>query len=129
MKYNDSFNDLSKLDKLDRMFIEQFKTKNGGVKEPTESMMLPTDSLAELENALKKNTTYCFKVTPGKTGWCATCRTGAKKGESGFCKLGEKNWKPKNPAEVAVATTSSVKYFIEILTRVVFQLSTSSMRL
>ena len=113
MKYDN----VTKLDKLDRMFIEQFRSKNGGVKEPTESMMLPTDSLAELEDILKKNTTYCFKVTPGKTGWCATCRTGAKKGEPGFCKLGVKNWKPRNPDEVAVATPSSVKYFREILRR------------
>ena len=37
-------------------------------------MMLPTDSLAELDDILKKNTTYCFKITAGKTGWCATCR-------------------------------------------------------
>ena len=75
-KYKDSFNDIKKLDMADRMFIEQFRTKNGSVKEPTESMMLPTDSLAELDNVLKKNmnTTYCFKVTPGKTGWCATCK-------------------------------------------------------
>ena len=58
------------------MFIEQFRARNGEVKEPTESMMLPTLSLGELDAALKKNTTYCFKTTPGVVGWCATCKVG-----------------------------------------------------
>ena len=69
-------NSVEKLDKNDLLFIEQLKTKNGSIRQPTESMMLPTDSLAELDDILKKNTTYCFKMEPGKTGWCATCRVG-----------------------------------------------------
>ena len=63
-----------KLKKRDRLFIEHFKTKNGSFSEPSESIMVPTDSLAELDDILKKNTTHCFKITAGKTGWCATCR-------------------------------------------------------
>ena len=64
------------MDKIDRLFIEQFKTKNGSIKEPTESMMLPTDALTELDNILKKNSTYCFRVDEGVAGWCATCKVG-----------------------------------------------------
>ena len=58
------------------MFLEQFRARDGEVKEPTESMMLPTISLGEVDAALKKNTTYCFKTSPGVAGWCGTCKVG-----------------------------------------------------
>ena len=73
MKYKNSFD---KMDKIDRLFIEQFKTKAGSIKEPTESMMLPTDALTELDNILKKNSTYCFRLDEGVAGGCATCKVG-----------------------------------------------------
>ena len=36
--------------------------------------MLPSDSLAELGDILKKKSTHCFKVDPGEIGWCVTCK-------------------------------------------------------
>ena len=57
----------------DKKFIEQF-LKNGTVVEPTESMLLPTDSIKELNDLIRQNKTHCFRTDPGVAGWCATCR-------------------------------------------------------
>ena len=65
-----------RLSKADRSFIEymlkHFKTSDGNIREPTESILLPTHSLDKL-NKLKEKSTYCFKSDPGKAGWCGTC--------------------------------------------------------
>ena len=71
-------NTTEKLDKIDLKYIEQFLI-NGTIKEPTESMMIPTDSLAELTDLIKQNRTHCFKIEPGLAGWCATCRVRPRK--------------------------------------------------
>ena len=47
---------------------------NGTVREPTESMILPTASLKRLDDLILQNRTHCFKTSPGVAGWCATCR-------------------------------------------------------
>ena len=60
----------------DRKFIQHF-LKNGTIKDPTESMFLPTDSLTELTEQIEKNKTNCFKIDPGMAGWCATCKVRA----------------------------------------------------
>ena len=57
----------------DKKFMEQF-LKNGTVMEPTESMLLPTDSIKELNDLIRQNNTHCFGIDPGVAGWCATCR-------------------------------------------------------
>ena len=57
----------------DKKFIEQF-LKNGTVMEPTESMLLPTDSIKELNDLIRQNNTHCFGIDPGVAGWCATCK-------------------------------------------------------
>lgn len=64
------------IEENDRKFIEQF-LKNGTIKDPTESMFLPTDSLKELTDQIEKNKTNCFKIDPGMAGWCATCKVRA----------------------------------------------------
>ena len=64
------------MDKIDLKYIEQFLI-NGTIKEPTESMMIPTDSLKEINDLIKQNRTHCFKIEPGLAGWCATCRVRA----------------------------------------------------
>ena len=61
------------LDEKDKQFIKQF-LENGTVKEPTESMMIPTESLHQLNDLIRQNKTYCFKIDPGVAGWCATCK-------------------------------------------------------
>ena len=71
-----SLSDNETLDESDTKFIKQF-LMNGTVVEPTESMLLPTDSLKKLNDLIRKNThfhSHCFGINPGVAGWCATCR-------------------------------------------------------
>ena len=37
-------------------------------------MMIPTESLHQLNDLIRQNKTYCFKIDPGVAGWCATCK-------------------------------------------------------
>ena len=37
-------------------------------------MLLPTDSIKELNDLIRHNNTHCFGIDPGVAGWCATCR-------------------------------------------------------
>ena len=68
-----SKNGTEELDQIDKKFAEQLLI-NGSIKVPTESIMIPTDSLAELEALLELNHTHCFRTSPGPFGWCATCK-------------------------------------------------------
>ena len=62
------------LDESDKIFIENF-LKNGTVMKPTESKLLPTDSIKEFNDLIRhNNNTHCFGIDPGVAGWCATCR-------------------------------------------------------
>ena len=68
-----SENGTKELDQIDKKFAEQL-LNNGSIKVPTETLMLPTDSLAELKALLEMNKTYCFRTSSGPFGWCATCK-------------------------------------------------------
>ena len=41
---------------------------------PTETLLIQTDSLRNVTENIKINKTFCFKTTPGRFGWCATCK-------------------------------------------------------
>ena len=58
---------------IDEKFVGQFLI-NGTVRQPIESMMIPTASIKELTENIRNNKTYCFKTDPGPFGWCATCK-------------------------------------------------------
>ena len=65
--------DNEELKDLDEEFVKQFLL-NGTVTAPTEAHLFQTDALRKLTEKIKSNKTFCFKTTPGKFGWCATCR-------------------------------------------------------
>ena len=58
---------------IDEKFVGQFLI-NGTVRQPIESMMIPTASIKELTENIRNNKTYCFKTDPGPFGWCTTCK-------------------------------------------------------
>ena len=65
----------------DRNFIEPFlenKTSTEGNKTtivvPTETIMFPTELMNEKLAVLEQIKTHCFRIDPGKFGWCATCK-------------------------------------------------------
>ena len=58
---------------IDEKFVGQFLI-NGTVRQPIESMMIPTASIKELTENIRNNKTYCFQTDPGPFGWCATCK-------------------------------------------------------
>ena len=65
--------DNDEIEDLDESFVGQFLI-NGTVRQPIESMMIPTASIKQLTENIRNNKTYCFKTDPGPFGWCATCK-------------------------------------------------------
>ena len=65
--------DNDEIEDLDESFVAHFLI-NGTVRQPIESMMIPTASIKELTENIRNNKTYCFNTNPGPFGWCATCK-------------------------------------------------------
>ena len=65
--------DNDEIEDLDESFVGHFLI-NGSVRQPIESMMIPTASIQKLTENIRNNKTYCFKTDPGPFGWCATCK-------------------------------------------------------